>query len=715
MPIEKQIEKIDAYAKVKGEARYAADFYMEGLIYGAILRSKRPHALIKKIDTRKAESLDGILRIIQAKDVPGENSFGIIRKDQPLLCDKKVRFVGDAILIVLAEKESLARKAVDLIDVEYEDLEVINDPLVAERSSTLIHESGNLLTEKFVIKGDVDLGFDASDIIVERTYKTTWLDHAYLEPEAAFGFMDEKGRIVIYSSTQNVHYKRKEISRILKIPEEKIRIIQAETGGGFGGKLDMTVEGYVALSVFHTGRPVLIRYTREESFLVNTKRHPLIITYKTGAKKDGTLQAVKVDIVGDTGAYASYGETVCLRAAIHATGPYEVPNVYVRSRMFYTNNQISGAMRGFGVPQVAFAHESQMDILAEQLSIDPLYIRMKNGLRKGSKTATSQVLESSVGYLETLKRIEPIWTARNRKKNRGFGLGSMFYGIGNTGIPNPSFSVLRLSEDGKIILYTGACDIGQGSNTVFLQVLCEVIGIEPTDVEIVHADTDFTKDAGSTSASRQTYISGRATYNAALKLREFLEAEGFYRGRSLKEIARKHKESGSFVFEGFFDPPTTPLDPQTSAGKPYATYAYATHMTEVEVDSAVGYVKVIKVYAAHDVGCVINKEGVKGQICGGIAMGIGFALMEEYVPQRTRSFSDYYIPTSLDMPEVEIFLVEDEEPTGPFGAKGVGEPALIPQAASIVNAIYDATGIRPYELPCDIERLKLLMEKKGGA
>ena len=279
-----------------------------------------------------------------------------------------------------------------------------------------------------------------------------------------------------------MHYKRKEISRILNMPEESIRIVQATTGGGFGGKLDMTVEGYVALAVYHTKRPVLIRYTREESFLSNTKRHPLYINYKTGATKNGNIKAVKVDIIGDTGPYISYGETVCLRAAVHATGPYEIPNVKVDSRMFYTNNPVCGAMRGFGVPQIAFAHESQMDLIANELHMDPYKIRFINGLKKGSLTATSQLLQASVGYLETLRAIEPYWIGRKKRESRGFGLGSMFYGMGNTGISNPSYGMISISDEGKIVLFTGVCEIGQGSDTVLIQILCETLDIDKKEV-----------------------------------------------------------------------------------------------------------------------------------------------------------------------------------------------------------------------------------------
>jgi CO/xanthine dehydrogenase Mo-binding subunit len=518
---------------------------------------------------------------------------------------------------------------------------------------------------------------------------------------------------VIRSSTQNIHYKRAEISRLLAMPEERIRVIQATTGGGFGGKLDVTVEGFLALAVYLLKRPVFMRYTREESFLSNTKRHPLSIEYKTGARSDGVLTAVKVNITGDTGPYASYGDAVCLRAAVHATGPYEVANVWADSTLFTTNGPVSGAMRGFGVPQLAFVHEAQLDEVAALLGIDPLDIRIKNGLKQGSITATGQVLSASVGFVETLKRVEPFWRARKKRKaGSGFGLGCMYYGIGNTGVANPAHALVELGEEGRVILHTGACEIGQGSDTVLLQILLETLGMARSDVVLDRGDTDTSKDAGSSSASRQTYVSGKAVQEAALGLRTLLDKAGYYRGRTLVDIYCAMKDGGRLLFDGFFNPPATGLDEATGQGVPYATYAFATHMTEVEVEESTGACRVKHVYAAHDVGKGINPKGIKGQICGGVAMGIGLALMEEFIPGKTASFDTYYIPTSMDMPRVEVFIVEEEEPTGPFGAKGVGEPALIPQAASVVNAIRDATGVAVYELPCHVERLKGLMEKK---
>lgn len=705
--------RIDALEKVLGRPVFAADQRLEGALHAAVLRSTRPHARIKGVDVTRVLSVPGVVRVIQSEDIPGNHYFGAIKKDQPCLARDIVRYVGEPILIVVGETEEVARRALGLVRIDFEDLEAIRDPFMAEESGTLIHEGGNLLSHRRVVKGDAEKGFARSDVIVEHTYGTTWLDHGFMETEAGMGYIDEAGRIVITSSTQNIHYKMKEISRVLHIPEDRVRVVQATTGGGFGGKLDVTVELFLALAVYHTGKPVVMRFTREESFLSNTKRHPLYIHYITGASKDGTIQAVKVNIVGDTGPYISYGETVCLRVAVHSTGPYAVPNVFTNSRMFYTNNPVCGAMRGFGVPQLAFAHETQMDEIARAINMDPLDIRIKNGLRKGSTTATSQVLTHSVGFLETLRKIEPFWRLRKKTgPSNGFGIGCMYYGCGNTGVSNPSSCYLRLCEDGKIAFHSGVCEIGQGSDTILCQILTETLKVSDGDVVLVRGDTDTSKDVGSTSASRQTYISGRAVYEAAIKLNAYLESKGYYRGRTLTEIFLEARTEGNLIFDGHFDPPTTPLNMETSAGTPYATYAFATHMTEVDVDEKTGACSVKKVYAAHDVGKAVNPRLVKGQVYGGVAMGVGLALMEEFIPGKSESLDNYYMPTSMDMPEVEVLIVEDEEPTGPFGAKGVGEPALIPQAASIMNAVQDAVGVVPFQLPCHIERLKKLIEDK---
>ena len=706
-------DRIDVLDKVLGKALFAADMNIEGALHAVVFRSPRPHAWIRGINLSRVLAFPGIVSAIQASDIPGEKLFGAIKKDQPCLAQGRVRYVGEPILIIVGETEEVARKALGLVQIEFEDMEAIRDCFTAEKSAVLIHENGNLQCHRRVIKGDAEKGFAESDVIVEHVYSTTWLDHGFMETEAGIGYLDDTGRVVVTSSTQNIHYKMKEIARILAIPENRVRVFQAATGGGFGGKLDVTVELFLALATYYTKKPVVMRFTREESFLSNTKRHPLYIEYKTGVKKDGTIQAVRVNIIGDTGPYISYGETVCLRAAIHSTGPYEIPNVHADSRMFYTNNPVSGAMRGFGVPQLAFAHETQLDEAARAINMDPLDIRLKNGLRKGSLTATSQVLHHSVGFIDTLRKIEPFWRARKKASAAsGFGIGCMYYGCGNTGVSNPSSCHLRLTDDGKIAFHSGVCEIGQGSDTVLWQILLEILKVNENDVILIRGDTDTSRDVGSTSASRQTYISGRAVYEAASKLSVYLEGKGYYRGRKMVDIFREASSEDDLIFDGYFDPPTTQLNMETSEGTPYATYAFATHMTEVEVDEKTGVCSVKKVFAAHDVGKAVNPRLVKGQVCGGVSMGVGFALMEEFIPGKSESLDNYYMPTSVDMPEVEVLIVEEEEPTGPFGAKGVGEPALIPQAASIMNAIKDAVGVTPFQLPCHIERLKKLIEDR---
>jgi nicotinate dehydrogenase large molybdopterin subunit len=736
-----EIPKVDVLEKTLGEARYGADLPISDPLYLKVVRSLKPHAKILRIEIDEALRVPGVEKVFTSKDIPGKNLVGTINKDQPILASDRVRYVGDPVALVAAKTEEVAEEASKKLAVVYEDLPSITHPEEAlQPHAPLIHEKGNLLLEFHVIKGDSQRGFKEAEVTIEETYTTTWVDHAYLEPDAGISYLDEEGRITVVCPTQNVHYDQKEVASVLSLPLEQVRIIQCATGGGFGGRLDITVQCLLALAVFHLKKPVKIVYSREEVFQVTSKRHPLKIRYKSGVKKDGTLTAVEVDILGDTGAYASYGSTVAVRSAVHATGPYQVPNVKVRSRMAYTNNSWSGAMRGFGVPQMAFAHESQMDLLAQALKMDPIEIRLKNSLRVGSETATGQTLMASVGIGETLRKVKE-WMNRSAiSKNdsekpfikKGIGVGSMWYGIGNTGIANPSTAQMEIDLNGEIRLLTGVADIGQGSDTVLLQIASEAIGVPLKEIRLIRADTAVTTDAGATSASRQTYISGNAILNAVKNLKEeaikeasrILGVDGkdlyFEDGEikqksnpsasiSIKEVAKK---CGRILRgEGNFDPETTRLDPETGQGAPYGTYAFATHLAEVEVDTETGKVKVNRVIASHDVGKAIHPKNVIGQIMGGVAMGTGFALMEEFVSGETTSFVNYLIPTSKDVPEVIPILVEEEEPTGPFGAKGVGEPALIPSAPAILNAIADAIGQRIYHLPANLERVLEAVQK----
>lgn len=735
--IGRDVSRVDSLSKVLGEARYGADIPLKEALNLKVVRSTRPHAKILSIDIGDALKVEGVEGIFTARDIPGRNLTGIITKDQPILAQDRVRFVGEAIALVAAKTVEASEEAAKRVKITYEDLPVVNNPEEALLPYVpSVHENGNLLLEFHVIKGDVQAGFKEADIIVEEDYKTTWVEHAYIEPDAGISYIDEDGRITIICPTQNVHYDQGEVSSFLSLPLEKVRIIQSVTGGGFGGRLDITIQCLLALATYHLNRPARIVYSREEVFQATSKRHPLKIRYKSGAKRDGRLIAVEVDIIGDTGAYASYGSAVGIRSAIHATGPYEVPNVKVRSRMVYTNNPWAGAMRGFGVPQISFAHESQMDLLASALKLDPFEIRIKNCLRPGSETATGQTLSASVGIGETLKRVKHWWqdhmgTFKEDSEKpyikRGIGIGSMWYGIGNTGRANPSTAQVEIDQEGEIRLFTGASDIGQGSDTIFLQIASESLEVPLEKIKLIRADTALTTDAGVTSASRLTYIAGNAVIDTIKNLKEKLIGEAslilgvdkreltFENGKireksnpssyiSVNDLVKKINRV--FRVEGRFDPETTPLDPKVGQGVPYATYAFATHLAEVEVDIETGKVKVNRIVASHDVGKAINPKNVIGQITGGIAMGIGYALMEEYIPGKTNSLVDYLIPTSKDIPEVIPILVEDEEPTGPFGAKGIGEPALIPSVPAILNAIANAIGQRIYNLPANLERVR---------
>ena len=745
--IGKNILRIGAVERLKGEPIFSADLELDHPLTLKVLRSTRAHARIMKIDIESALQVKGVVRVFTANDVPGNNLTGIINKDRPLLVSDKVRFIGDAIALIAAENEEAAEKGVNAINVVYEDLPAVFDPEEALKDTApKIHEKGNLLFTRKVKKGNIDKAFENCQAVVEKTYQTSCLEHTYLEPDAGAGYVDRDGTIVIFASTQNPHYDHSDVVSILGVEDEKVRIIQAATGGGFGSKLDLNVQGFIGLALYHLKRPVRYVYSREEAFLATAKRHPLTMIVKTGADSKGRLLAMRARIICDTGAYASYGIAVASRSAVHATGPYEIENVDIEALCVYTNKPFSGAMRGFGAPQMAFAHESQMDLLAKELNMDPLEVRRVNIFKQGSETATGQKLTESVGILECLDAIQPHYEEAMKNwrpaeaspfKRKGVGIGAMWYGIGNTGVRNPSTARVEMDPDGSVTLYTGCADIGQGSTTVLAQIVAETLGLETDAIQLVVGDTKYTTNAGATSASRQTYISGNAVKEAAEKLRELLmtgavdvlkvgkaslmldsgfvsdSRENAKRVSFSKLATRAYKKGLPFVCQGYFDPETVPLDPETGQGIPYATYAFACHLAFVTVDTMTGEVSVEKIVAAHDVGKAIYPEGVIGQICGGVAMGVGFALMEDYMYGQTESMKDYLIPTCKDMPEVIPIIVESREPTGPFGAKGVGEPALIPTAPAILNAINDALGERIYSLPANLERVLEASIKSG--
>jgi CO/xanthine dehydrogenase Mo-binding subunit len=728
-----------ALDRLTGACAFSADFRLENPLVLRAVRSPRSHARILRVDAAEASRLPGVVRIFTASDIPGKNLTGIINKDRPLLVADKVRFAGDPVALVAAETEEAAEKAACAVKVSYDVLPAVYHPADAlADGAPLIHEKGNLLFRRRVVRGDAAAAFSSCAVVVEKTYRTSFLEHCYLEPDAGAGWVDTDGTLVIIASTQNPHYDHAEVAALLGVDDSRVRIIQAATGGGFGSKLDLNMQGFIGLALHHLQRPVRCVYSREESFTATSKRHALVMEMKTGAGKDGRLHAMKCRILCDTGAYGSYGIAVASRAAVHAAGPYQIEHVDTEALCVYTNNPVAGAMRGFGTPQTAFAHESQMDLLAEKLGMDPFEIRRRNALRVGSVTATGQKIEASVGIGECLDAVKRSYRkARSLMRSeapspfirRGVGIGAMWYGIGNTGMQNPSTAQVEMNLDGTVTLYTGCADIGQGSMTVLGQIAAGTLGLAPDDIRMVVADTKLTTNAGATSASRQTYISGNAVRDAAAKLADVLLTEavdimkipkdslavegGFVVHKTdpdrripfSKPAARAHRKGIPLRWQGYFDPVTSPLDPDTGRGAPYATYAYACHVAEVTVDITTGEVTVDRVVAAHDVGRAIHPEGVVGQICGGVAMGVGFALMEEFTPGVTASMKDYHIPTGNDMPEVVPIIVESAEPTGPFGAKGVGEPALIPTAPAVLNALSDALGKRIYHLPANLERV----------
>jgi len=734
----RSVLRVDGPEKLTGKAVYAGDFSFPGMLHLKVLRSDRPHARILAIHTEDAKAHPRVVAVFTHKDIPGTNRVGPRNKDQPVLCDNKVLYVGDAVALIAAETPEAAREAVSLIRVDYEDLPGIFSPEEAlAPEAPKIHESGNVLLERVLLRGDPDQALKEADVVITNTYRTQMVEHGYLEPEAGAATYEE-GKITVWMPSKHAHSDHREMAGVFGLPPERVRVILTTIGGSFGDKQGLAPGYYAALASLKTGQPCKMVYDREESFFASTKRHPFLIHYTTGAARDGRIVSVKVEILADTGAYTSYGPSILIRALVHAAGPYEIPNVYVRARAIFTNNPIAGAMRGFGVPQVVVAHESQVDILAQTLKMDPFEIRLKNGMRPGSLTATGQSLNASVGYRETIEKVKEEITRRGvpisfGSKRYGWGIASMFYGIGLTGIPNPGFSRIEAHDSGDFTLYLGCGDMGQGSATTMAQIASEVLGSALEKIHLVIGDTDLCPDSGTSTASRVTYVVGRSVQLASENLRDLLResaapilgvakeevilengclhpSEVPCQKISIPEVVKKLKKEGtSPVGEGTFNPETTPLDMKTGQGSPYGTYAFASQGALVSVDMDTGEVEVLDIVASHDVGKAVNPRNVVAQIEGGVSMGLGYGVMEEVVVKegtiRNPRFSEYFIPTALDVPEVTSFLVESEEPTGPFGAKGVGEPALLPTAPAILNAIAAATEVRVTEIPVTPEKL----------
>lgn len=715
------IHPMEAWEKALGLTRYSADLTPEDCVHLRVARSEKDYALIAKIETEAALSVPGVVAVFTARDIAGTNRIGPIIRDQPVLADGLVRYAGEAIAVIAANSKDAADQALRKLEVVYEEMEPIYDPLKAiEPGAPQIHEKGNVLAEMRIEKGCVEEGFEKSDVIVESTYETPFNEHGYLEPEAGVAWPDDGGRIAIRLGTQNPHENQEQVATALGLPVDRIRIIQAPTGGSFGGKLNHQIASILALAVSKLSRPAKLVLSRSESLISTEKRHPFKMKFRTGASRDGKLLALEAELVANTGAYASYGKAVLERALIHASGPYELPNVSLKGICVYTNAPPAGAMRGFGAPQVAFAMESQMDVLAEKLGIDPLEFRRANLLRKGSRTSTGQLLDASVGAEKTLEAIEPYyrealsWARSRSSRNirRGVGVASIFFGIGEAGWKNPSRIGIRLSPHGWVELLVGAADMGQGVFTTLAQIAAETLGMPIEYVRVTAPDTDITPSAGPTEASRQTLASGLATQRAAASLRDVLTqvhiegaSEESWQSRLSRTYHRCVEKGLPLEHFGYFEPAIQPIDGM-GRGKPHLAYSFASHMAQVEVDIENGTVNVLRLVAAHDVGKAINPLALEGQIEGGLMMALGFALMEEFKPRVTGKFSQYRMPRTSDLPDIVNIIVEEETPEGPYGAKGIGEVPAVGPASAIVNAVANACGIRMYRIPITREKLQ---------
>ena len=725
-----RLARVDGHAKITGRDVFGADGVPADALWIRVVRS--PHARGRFTLGDLAPLRRRLAAVLTAADVPF-NGFGIYPeiKDQPVLADGLVRYRGEAILALVGERAAVLSIRDEEVPIDWAP----EPPVMGIDAATAVNapliqadKPGNLLLEGGVRRGDVEGAFAGCAAVAEGVFETAFVEHAYIEPEA--GWARRVGdRIEIHVTTQTPYMDRDEIANVMQLERDQVRIVPTACGGGFGGKLDLSVQPLVAVAAWLLKRPVACVYTRPESMAASTKRHPARIAAKFGCDADGKLQACDVRATFDTGAYASWGPTVANRVPVHAMGPYAIPNVRTWGEAFFSNGPPAGAFRGFGVPQAAIAHEAMMDELADSLGIDRLEFRHRNALRAGDATATGQVLSHSAGLAQCLEALRPHWrraqgeiaafNAKGGVRLRGVGIGCMWYGIGNTSMSNPSRIRLGLSPEGTLTLYNGAVDIGQGSNTIMTQIAADALGLPVGQFALVSGDTDRTADAGKTSASRQTFVSGRAAEGAGRDLRQKilrLANAGPDAVLSLDGAALTVRDgaevrlidlasTGALVGEGTFDPPTTPLDAD-GQGIPYATYAFAAQMAVVEVDTELGTVDVLRIVAAHDVGRAINPTLVEGQIEGGIAQGLGLALMEEYLPGRTENLHDYLIPTIGDVPEIECILVEDREPLGPSGAKGVGEPGLVPTAPAILGAVHHATGVRARRVPLLPHRLR---------
>ena len=743
------LPRLDGLQKVAGTEVFGADAWPDEALVVRAIRAPHHRARFRLGDIEAWQaSRPGIAAVFTAADIPGQNRFGVIPPfaDQPVLAVHETRFRGEAIALVAGEAEAI--RAIDLADfpVAWEPLPPMLEPQEARRDGAVcLHETrpGNVLITGKVKCGDAHGALAASVHRATISVETGYVEHAYIEPEAGFARMN--GDVLeIQACTQAPVMDQEETALVLGLPKERVRILPVSAGGGFGSKLDVSLQPLIGLVALKTGRPARMVFTRSESMMATTKRHPARMTASIGADAEGRITGMIFDGDFNTGAYASWGPTVATRVPVHASGPYRTPNYHAEARAVHTNGPISGAFRGFGVPQAAIVQESLYDDLANSLGMDRLAFRRLNALADGDRSVCGQVMDGA-GIAECLDALQGDWqraldeaasfNATNTGRKRGVGVASCWYGCGNTALPNPSTMRAGITPDGRLVLHQGATDIGQGANTVISQIFADALGVPLSTVERIGPDTALTPDCGKTSASRQTVVSGKAALLAGKALREAILRQGnmgpgaeitldgcslvLTEGPAVRrvDLSALPADAHGYVLtaEETYDPPTEPLD-ENGQGKPYAVYGYGAQLAEVDVDLALGTVRVARIVAAHDLGRVINPQLAEGQIEGGIAQGLGMALMEEYITGRTENLHDYLIPTSGDMPEIRSILIEKPDPEGPMGAKGLGEHVLIPTAPAILNAIAHATGIRLTNVPALPHRLRAeLRAKEAGA
>ncbi len=741
--------RFDARDKVYGVLRYADDLALAGMLHARVVRATRPSARLLKVDTGRAQTLPGVRCVLTARDVPNNVLFsdvpgqtttvGPLRARTQVLADEVVRYFGEAIALVAAETEEAAEEAARLVTAEYEDVPGVFDPEAAMRhDAPRLEPTGNVISRWKIRKGDVEAGFREADVVVEQTYRTGLIDHAFIEPEAGVGWLDENGVVTLRVATQVIEHFR-DVANVLGLPHSRVRIIAPYIGGGFGGKEDVTVEVFLGLLVWKTRRPVRLCYSREESILSPTKRHPFVMKYKHGATRDGRLVALQVELISDAGGYAYLSPLTLLYAMVHAAGPYRIPHVRVDGVSVLTNNPPTSAFRGFGSAQPAFAYESQMDALARALGLDPLAFRERNYVRKGERVASGQELETAVLLPETARRawdaLGPRRAPSGPGKRVGRGLASTLTSYGRiVWLHDWSSAWVELQMDGTVLIRTGVPDIGGGQAASLVQIAAEILGVHPDRISIHIGDSALTPLAGTTTATRQLYMSGSAVHKAASELRATLIAQtaelfsvptdaveladgmASARGDARKPLsfqelaaacARAHRSRSAFVI--YQAPAGQVMDFETGQGKVFPDFTFGSQAAEIEVDADTGEIQVLAVAACYDVGRAINRNSVEGQIEGGVAMGIGYALLEEDQVAAgltlTPNLMTYLIPTALDVPDVTAIVLESGEGMGPWGARGIGEPAIVPTAPAIANAVFDAVGVRPTRLPITPERL----------